>query len=80
MIDTIIQFIEAHKAADSVAVAWIVRETPLVYGWLRDNIVKIYPYVRDNGGVFGVTKTFFWGNKHVVATTQQTTETNKEVK
>lgn len=77
MIDTIVQFVEAHKAADSVAVAWIVRETPLVYKWF---VNTVFPYLRDNGGINGIFTTIRFGSHNVVATTQQTTETNKEVK
>jgi len=59
--------IEAHKAAASVILAWLVRETPVIYGWLTNNIwpklVSIYPYCKTNGGVCGIIRTFFVGER-----------------
>ena len=65
MIQSILQFIETHKSTDVALSAWITREVPLVWGWIKTSawprLVAIYPYVRDNGGIFGVAKNFLVG-------------------
>ena len=71
MIEPELQFIQAHKAAAGVAIAWIVRETPAVYVWVRDNLKVMYPYVSTHGGVFGLVHSFFFGQKPVVDTAEQ---------
>lgn len=57
--ETLLNFAVAHKAAAMVAGAWLVRETPALWGQL----VKIYPYCADNGGVGGILRNFFVGRK-----------------
>lgn len=49
-------FISNHSEALAVAGGWMVH----VF-W--PDIKSAYPYLRDNGGVFGVIKTFFKGQK-----------------
>ncbi len=76
--NSIIAFIEAHKAADSVAVAWIVRETPLIYNWIKLQVQSVYPYLSANGGIKGIYHTIISGSNNVVETTQQTKEVINE--
>jgi hypothetical protein len=57
MINELVTVVESHKAAFAIAGAWLVHAAHLV--WPR--LVSIYPYVRENGGVFGIAREFFVG-------------------
>jgi hypothetical protein len=54
-----LQFAAAHKAAVIVAWGWLVHVGHLA--WPR--ITAIYPYARENGGVFGIASEFLFGKK-----------------
>ena len=65
MLHSIIQFAETHKGMDITLSAWVTRETPLIWGWVKNSawprLVAIYPYARDNGGVGGIIRNFLIG-------------------
>ena len=46
----------AQNHGGTVIVAWLVRESHVLW----PNIVKIYPYVTANGGIFQIVKRFFY--------------------
>jgi hypothetical protein len=60
----LITWLRSHEAFCVTAAAWATREAHV--WWPR--IVQIYPYCRDNGGVFGIIGKFFKGQP---ATSQQ---------
>jgi hypothetical protein len=53
----LIQFIQQHQAAATIAAMNAVHFAHLV--WPR--LVAIYPYCRDNGGAIGIAKQFLNG-------------------
>ena len=53
----LIDFLVEHKAAVTVAGGWVIREAHQAYAMAKES----YPFLRDNGGIFGVTKDFLKG-------------------
>lgn len=57
----IVTDVEQHKGIVMVVVAWIAHSQIIPKAW--NKCVAIYPYCRDNGGVWGIVCTFFVGKK-----------------
>lgn len=62
----VIQLAEQHKAATEVAALWVVKEVTTYAPIVWKKLVNMYPYCRDNGGVFGIVKSFFEGSKSAI--------------
>jgi hypothetical protein len=57
-IDTLVNSILPYKGYIMMGIAWFTH----VY---CPHVIKVYPYLVENGGIFGIVRRFFFGKPKV---------------
>lgn len=71
LLNDISQFVATHESTMMVMAAWASREWHQLWPTLKN----AFPYIRENGGVWGLFKEFWVGKENAIVSTvtQQTT-------